>query len=457
MKTVKTIIQLLAISTICISLVSCKKNPQPSPDQSDPLTLEKSYLYSSIMTDIYYWSNQVPTNIKRESFSTLEEYFDALLVSKDRWSWMTDGASWLDSEAGISTTYGMSIGQAIDYYNDYNLMVRYVYPNSPMSDNGVERGYELTHLNDIPVMDLVRDQTYSSVINRPTNKFTYKDRQGVSFSFTATQREINTRSYLSEPKVFTSANFPGLPYNVGYFHYRTFNNNMEDDIKNAMDIFYNAGIKELILDLRYNSGGSIPTTALLASYIAPSTADGKILAKRRHNSRYSSWDNIETTTSKIERKTNSLNLDRVIILTTSASASASEMIIAGLDPLMEVVQIGRTSSGKPCGMYVLAYPENNYTNPSYIFYPICFYSVNSVGFGEYEDGLIPDYLRYDDLYHDFGIEEDFVKASLTFISTGTMPPLPPPTRSSGISLYGKKIPTDEDNPNYGRAYAKPPK
>jgi Periplasmic protease len=454
MKAIKTIIQLFVILVICIPLVCCKKNP-PTPSSPDLLATEKSYLYNSVMTDIYYWSTQVPTGIDRESFTTLEEYFEALLAPKDRWSWMTDGPSWLNSEAGISTTYGMSLAQATEHYNDYNIMVRYVYPGSPMSENGVERGYELTHLNDIPVMDLVGNQTFNTVLNRATNKFTYKDRQGVSFSFNATQREINTHSYLSEPKVFTSTDFPGLPYSVGYFHYRTFNNNMEDDIRYAMNIFYNAGIKELILDLRYNSGGSIPTAALLASYIAPPTANGKIFAKRRHNRRYSQWDNIEATISKIERNAHSLNLDRVIILTTNASASASEMIIAGLDPLMEVVQVGRSSNGKPCGMYLSAYPENNFTNPTYVFYPICFYSVNSVGFGEYEDGLVPDYERYDDLYHDFGIEEDFVKASLTFISTGTMPSLPPPTRSSGA--YGKKIATEEDSPNYGRAYAKPPK
>ena len=454
MKSIKKILPISAIIAFCIISVSCgKKDP---PKQIDPLAIEKSYLYD-IMTDIYYWYKEVPKNIKPESKATLEEYFEVLLSSKDRWSWMIDGASWANSQAGISTTYGMNLAQSIEYYNDYSIRVRYVFPNSPMSDNGVQRGHELTHLNDIPVMDLVRDQTYSSVINRATNKFTFKNHLGVSYSFSATQRTINTRSYLSQPKVFTNADFPGLPYSVGYFHYRTFNANMLEDIDEAMEMFYNANIKELILDLRYNGGGSGDATRLLANYIAPSDADGKIFVKRKHNDRYSSWDSREETILRIARKANSLNLDRLIVLTLNGSASASELMVNGLDPLMNVVQIGSATYGKPNGMYVFSYPEGNYTNPSYIFEPICFYSVNSVGFGEYEDGLVPDYLRYDDLYHDFGVEEDLIKASLTYIATGTMPPLPPPTRSIGTGTPGEKISTDEDSPNYGRFYTFPPK
>jgi len=451
MKSIGRILPLYVIIVFCIILVSCKKtNPT-----IDPLASEKSYLYD-IMTDIYYWYREVP-NVRSESIATLEDYFEALLSPKDRWSWMIDGQSWVNSEAGISTTYGMNLAQATEYYNDYGIRVRYVFPNSPMSDNGVERGHELTHLNDIPVMNLIRDQIYNSVINRVTNKFTFKDREGLSYSFTATQRTINTRSYLSEPKVFTNVEFPGLPYSVGYFNYYTFNENMLEDIDEIMEMFYNADIKELILDLRYNGGGSGTATDLLGSYIAPQESNGKIFYRRRHNYRYSQWDNIESSISRIVRKENSLNIDRLIILTSKGTASASELIINGLSPLMEVVQIGMTTYGKPNGMYVLPYPRNNYTNPSYIFQPICFYSVNSVGFGDYEDGLQPDYLRYDDLYHDFGIEEDLIKASLTFITTGTIPSLPPPTRSSGSNLSGGKIMTDEESPNYGKYYVIPPK
>ena len=452
MKIIK-ILKLSAILAVGVMLTSCKKDRTA---QQDSLRAEKSYLYN-IMTSVYYWYKDVPKNIKPESKATLEDYFEALLSSKDRWSWMTDGASWLSSETGVYTTYGMNLGQSIEYYNDYGIRVRYVYPNSPMSDNGVERGHELTHLNDIPVMDLVRDQTYFSVMNRPTNKFTFKDRLGVPYSFSATQRAINTRSYLSEPKVFTNAEFPGLPYSVGYFNYYTFNANMLEDIDNAMEMFYNANVKELILDLRYNGGGSGSATQLLGNYIAPSSSNGKILYKRRHNDKYRAWDSDERTIAKIERKAKSLNIDRLIILTLKGTASASELILNGFDPLMEVVQIGLTTYGKPNGMYVYPYPEENYTNPSYVFYPICFYSVNSAGFGDYEDGLQPDYLRYDDLYHDFDVDEDLIKASLTFIATGTIPPLPPPTRSSSASIPGERIPTDEDSPNYGRYYTIPPK
>ena len=423
------------------TFTSCEK------DNPDKLSAEKSYLHS-LMNDVYYWYREIPTNIDPAPISSLYEYFDTLLVTKDRWSWMMSGEEYTDSETGVYLTYGASYAQPIDHYNDYSVRVRYVFENSPMSEKGVKRGYELTHLNGTPVADLIRNGTFNAQINNNSNSFTFKKYDGTSFTFTANAREVSTRSVLKS-MVITPADFQGLPYPVAYFNYYAFKAGMLSDIESAMTVFKAANVRELILDLRYNGGGDGSATQLLSNYIAPASANGKIVARRKHNDKLASYDSQTSTMTIVNRVSNSLDLDRLIILTGGGTASASEIIINGFRPLMNVLQIGRTTYGKPNGMYVWFYPEDEEIYPDFVFLPIAFYSVNSLGEGNYEDGLVPDHQRPDDLYHDFGLEEDWLRSALTFISTGAWPEIPA-ARSATIPHYpAGRIKVEEDANNYG--------
>ncbi|OFY41571.1 MAG: hypothetical protein A2X18_07035 [Bacteroidetes bacterium GWF2_40_14] len=436
-------------ATVLIFNASCKKEVEPIPetDPNPELTKAKTYLFE-LMSDVYYWYKDMPKNINAKPITSIYPYFDTLLVSQDRWSWMMSGADYLSSETGVYLTYGASYSQPIEYYNDYGIRVRYIFDNSPLSEKGVKRGYLLTHLNNTPVMDLVTANTFNSTLAQTTNSFTFKDYNGTSTTFTATAREVSTRSAL-KTMVIRSTDFPNLPYPVGYFHYYSFKAGMLSDIDDAMATFKAANIQELVLDLRYNGGGDGKATSLLANYISPASAEGKIIARREHNDKLAQYDNDQTTMTIVKRIANSLDLRRIIILTSKGTASASEVIINGLKPLMSVIQIGKTTYGKPNGMYVWFYPEDNQTNPVYVFLPIAFFSVNSVGAGHYENGIVPDHDRPDDLYHDFGLQEDWLKAALTFITTGQYPSLP--AKSAGVQSLTpySRISTDEDSKNYG--------
>ena len=446
----KTIIFAVITFTLSLFPMSCEKEdiPDPDPDQDivDPLKNIKQYAFD-LMTDIYYWYSDVPRNINPKPIPTIEGYFDTLIVAQDRWSWMMTGKEYLSSETGIVETYGMSIGQAIEYYNDYSVRVRYVHPGSPMADNNVKRGYRLTHLNDVPVNTLIANGSFNSTYNNKTNTFTFSDYNGVPFTFTATAREVSTRSALKS-MVITPDDYKGLPHNVGYFHYLSFKAGMLDDIEYAMALFKAAGVKELILDLRYNGGGDSRATALLANYLAPASAEGKVIAKREHNDRYSSNDNDPSSQTIVKRVPGALDLERLFILTTKGSASASEVVLNGLKPLMNVIHVGTTTYGKPNGMYVLPYPEGDYDSPDYVFLPICFFTVNSTGYGHYVNGIVPDHTRYDDLYHDFGLEDDWVDAIMKYITTNSFPALPmKPTTALYQSHTRLSLP--EDSNNYG--------
>ncbi len=431
---------------VALILFSCQKEI-PEPEEKDPIAPIKSYIYA-IMNDIYYWYRDIPRNIKPAPIKTVQEYYDTLIVPTDRWSWMMTGEEYISSETGVVETYGASLGQPIEYYQDYSIRVRYVHPESPLYENGVRRGYQLTHLNGTPVMTLVGNGTFNSAYAGKTNEFTFVDYNNNSFTFTASARDVHTKSYLKR-EIYTSKDYPGLPYNVGYFNYLSFKKTMLDDIKTSMVEFETAGIKELILDLRYNGGGDSEATSLMANYLAPPSAHNKILARREHNDKYSSWDSDILTQTIIQNIGGSLRLNRLIILTSKASASASEVLLNGLKPLMNVIQIGATTYGKPNGMYVLAYPEGNYEKPQYVFLPICFFSVNSEGKGHYVNGIEPDHYRADDLYHDFGLDDDLIKSSLYYIVNGSFPSLPPKPAALQYPGQAARIKLPEERPDYG--------
>lgn len=443
--------------TIVISGSSCEKHPAPTPDPKDRDHAAKLFLRKEYMDVYYYWYKNVKERNSKLDLSKYDIYgaFDAMLYQKDHWSWMCDGKEYISSETGVvSGTYGANLSQAIKYYDDYSVKISYVYPNSPFAKEGVTRGWTLTHIKGVPVRDLIINETFNSEYAKSPQEFTFTDLKGEVHTFNATAATaLQTRSYLNT-EIFTSKDFAGLPEPVGYFNYLAFKGRMLDDIDNAMAQFKAAGVKKLILDLRYNGGGEASASDLLTNYLAPPSAEGKAYVIRKHNDILSSEDKI----SKIKRSNNSLDLKQLYIITSKGTASASEMLLNGLKPLMNVQAVGDTTYGKPNGMYVLIYPgddsdyenfyKGDYSKLQYVFLPISFYNQNMNGENIPDSGMVPDNYRPDDLYHDFGVEEDLIKACLTHIATGQYPPLPPKTKAGARGVKIALSP-EETMPNYG--------
>ena len=463
----KILFNTLAIifATLLLSSSSCKDpvTPEPPPETKDPDYFAKVFLRREYMDVYYYWYKDVKsTNAKLDPLKyDIYEFFDEMLYVKDRWSWMTDKESYLKSEEGTVTgTYGASISQPIKYYGDYDVKVRLVYTNSPFAKEGVTRGWTLTAIGGTATMELIRAGKFNSEYNKSPQQFTFTDTEGNSHTFTTTAATtLSTRSVLVT-KVFTSEDFEGLTSPVGYMHYLKFNANMLSDIDNAMQSFREAGVKHLILDLRYNGGGDGRASQHLVDYVAPKSAIGETYVIRKHNDLLASQDQY----SKVQGIAGSLELDALYFITGKGSASASEMVLNGLEPLMNVKHVGDTTYGKPNGMYVLMYPGENadytrynkgdYSKLKWVFLPICFYNQNKDFRDIPDEGIAPANYRPDDLYHDFDTSEDNIKACLTHIVSGTYPPLPDKptkamTKTSGLRPVKIALTQEEKDPKYG--------
>lgn len=443
--------------------------------KNDPDYDAKAYLRSEYMDVYYYWNREVKSrNAKYLPYEVKDIYtwFDTLLYSpKDRWSWMEDKESYLATSTGtITGTWGVSLVQPIDHFKDYGVYVSYILPGSPFEQYGVTRGAQLRAIGGVEIGDAIDTQAELDGFNQHyydnPNTFTFRLVDGTDVSFKASLATSIKTDYILKKKVITDADFPGLGEPVGYLHYMQFVAGFIPQLDAALKEFKAAGVRKMIVDLRYNGGGDSSASDTLVSFIAPAGCAGKPYVTRTHNSTLSNLNK----TSYISHNAYNLGLDEVYFIMMGGSASASEMVFNGLRPYFgeRIHHVGLQTYGKPNGMYVLLYPgddadyerydRNDFSRLQYAFYPICFYNKNSAGeeipSGSVSgSGFVPECEIPDDVYHDFGPQEANVRACLMHIVNGTFPSVRitgnAPTRSAGGLESPLLRPESLTDPGYG--------
>jgi hypothetical protein len=177
-----------------------------------------------------------------------------------------------------------------------------------------------------------------------------------------------------------------------------------------------------VLDLRYNGGGYLGIASELAYMIGGTHVTGKVFEGLQFNAKYPNSNPVLggpldplpflSTTQGYSLNSGqplpTLNLSRVVVLTSAGTCSASESIINGLIGAgVQVVQVGANTCGKPYGFY----PTDNCGTT---FFSIQFRGINAAGFGDYADGFsahrfsgdaranLPGCAVGDDYAHDLG-------------------------------------------------------
>ncbi len=194
---------------------------------------------------------------------------------------------------------------------------------------------------------------------------------------------------------------------TGHLVFTSFLETSVEELNRVFDFFAENEIDELILDLRYNRGGRLDVAQHLASLITGPDTAGKIFSQSELNSKYECWNNYSN--YLYLSLPNSLNLKRVCIITSNSTASASEMLINGLEPFIDVVVIGDTTYGKPVGSHGFKFCDK-YINP------ITIETKNADGDGDFFNGINPDCFSEDDFTKAFDdVEEDSLKKALYYI------------------------------------------
>jgi carboxyl-terminal processing protease len=213
---------------------------------------------------------------------------------------------------------------------------------------------------------------------------------------------------------------------IGYLVYNAFVDEYDNNLIEAFTDFKANQITDLILDLRYNTGGSINTATLLASMIGPQSIAGKTMIRSIYNPqlteifRFYHSDKPQIFEEKFKTTEQNLNLQNLYVLTTQNTASASEMIIYSLWPYMNVVQIGRETRGKYYGSTVYLLPDEE--NGPWAIMPIIMRSQNADNSIDYTKGLVPQVEMADDFDHQLGDPAEKLLAHALMLATGKQTP-----------------------------------
>lgn len=459
----RKIFYFLAVISV-VSLAACKKDKPGGTDNNNDdgsgppatgTTLDKLrdsvYLYPK---ETYLWYNQLPSykNFQPRNYVSADtitglstevdklsqyainpatnrpyEYYDASGTAK--YSFIDDGA--VSNELGGN---GGDFGFSVFYPTKDDLRIKYVYPGSPAAGQGVKRGYRITKINgrtDLTYDNggsttqfVIQAYAYSKTINMTLTKY-----DGSTMDVT-----LNTANYTINPVITYKTLDAGGGKQVGYMVFNSFTDktNAGPKILEALSSF--SGLSDVIIDLRYNGGGSVETAEYFDNLLVPSSKNGTKMYTAYFNDKLTNdkytlfkklydipngFFSVSNQTVNFQKQA-SFNFSRIIFLVGSGTASASELTINNLLGIsgLDVELIGDQTYGKPVGFYGIDINK-------YQLYMPMFSTKNAGGNGDYYDGMLPGSGVYkgkladDDLTKDFGDPtEGLVSQALYYVANG---------------------------------------
>jgi len=392
----------------------------PKEEPVDPGEVENEVKKAivDVMREWYFWNDQIPATLDLSKFSTNEELLDDILYKPlDRFSYLTTQEDFNNSFVGKNAGHGFGFA----FTADEKLYISFVFNESPAGKDGWKRGWEITQINDKPISDYKTSTGgYDFKLGGPdpgiTNKFTFKLPDVSTTTRSNTKAEYQSNSVLDQRIIQVDTK------KVGYWAYQSFkataglSPTRSAEVQTSMEYFQSQGVQELIIDLRYNGGGSVAVAEQICNYLVQSANTGKLMYTNQLNATKTAQNS-----SRNFSKIGNINLSRVIFITSRSSASASELIINALDPYMDVVLIGDNTYGKPVGSFPLSSYNRILQNNNVEVVPITFAIANSVGKAEYFDGFPADFKVGDSPQIAWGNENDLrLAAAIQYIRTGTV-------------------------------------
>ena len=377
--------------------------------------------------DIYLWYQNIPENFNARSYDGPNEIMEAIrkystepgfTTPVDKWSFAVTKAEWDGVSGGIGGDFGMSVF----FLNNSDLRVSYVERESPAGKAGIKRSWRIKSINgSTNITPGNANAIISAVYQSASSAFVFTKPSGEDVSIT-----LNAGGYKEHP-VYLDSVYTISGKKTGYLVFNSFmgdTTEIYNEFTRVFNRFGAAGVQDVVVDLRYNGGGYVSVQNVLANWLAPTAANGGVMEVEEFNDKYSTFNE----TIKFAKK-GSLNLNRLFVIVSQNTASASELLINSLKPYMDVQLIGPSNThGKPVGFFPI--PVEDW----YIF-PVSFRTVNRDGDGNYFNGIALNKQVGDGLDKDWGdVNENCLKTALFYISSGSYAGMSIRTQAEAKSL-----------------------
>lgn len=406
-------------------VTSCHKESDNILNNSIPVRIRSvnNYIYSN-MKSYYLWTDHIPTGLDPNAESDPKVFFNKLLYkTDDKWSYITNDYQALsNSFQGIDKSFGhhFKLFKEQSSENVFGI-VEYVIPGSPADSVGIKRGDIFNSINDT---QLDTSNYVDLLFGTDSYKVGFADLVNGEVIPNGNSANLIAVSLQEDPVFYRNVYDVGGE-KIGYLVYNQFISNYNDELRNAFIDFKAAGINDLILDFRYNPGGSVSTAQIMASMIAPASD----VSLQKVFARYI-WNNsINASIVKSEgadsknlilkllpaELTGNLDLHRVFVITTGNTASASELIINALKPYMQVVTLGYSTAGKYTASITFHDDTKSY---NWAIQPIVVKLANANNASDYKDGFSPDYPVSDDYFSALGSLNEGMFSKAVSVITG---------------------------------------
>ncbi|MCK5816067.1 MAG: peptidase S41 [Flavobacteriaceae bacterium] len=414
----KKIIRFFVVINLLFLVINCNNDDDIEQQDNNTINLDINEFIWKGLNSYYFWQQNIP-DLSDQRFSSQEQlegflkpyaedhkgFFKKLLHTEDLFSWIVDDYRILDQQlqGGVSSTTGMDwrLSYKDSDNNDLIGYVRYVIPNSDADSKGIKRGDLFQKINGQQLtidnyreLLLLSDSYTIELANYSDGIFS---NQGISV--------LLIKEQLAENPIHIVKTINNGGEKVGYLMYNQFLSSFDQELNTAVASLKADGIVDLVLDLRYNSGGHTSSAAFLSSMIT-GQFEGSVFTTEKWNNKVNDYftgqfgdDYFTSRFSNIMNSgetINNLNLNRVIIITSHSTASSSELVINGLNPYIEVILIGEKTVGKTWGSLTL-YDSPDYTNKKNInpnhtwaMQPLVVETQNSEGYNN-KTGFVPDY------------------------------------------------------------------
>jgi carboxyl-terminal processing protease len=377
-----------------------------------------------VMEDWYLWNDLLPNNISVNDYDSPEALLaDLISYSPDDGSGNPiDRFSFIGSAAADAAFFGEGQFEGYGFSRKTlaadDIRLTQVFAGSPADLGGLARGQRILELNGRTVAQIQAAEGIDAALSTTPLTFLMEEPGGAQIT-TTIAHDLVTIDPVPQSRVIAANDGTGRM--IGYIELSTFIGTADAQMDAVFADFNANGVNDVIIDLRYNGGGLVSTAEVLGDFLGGDVAENLLFSETLFNADRADQFNDQ---EFFERLANSVSLSRLIVIATSSTASASELVTNSMGPHVAVTIVGDTTFGKPIGQAGFEFCDK-------ILRATAFQTVNADGFGDYFDGLPATCPVNDELAIPVGDDTDpNMVAALEYLATGQCAVAPVPAMAA---------------------------